>query len=135
MVCYTVGRSTYDSVIDLHDLFMILYLVLTLPWMFLATLKSTSAKSSQIRQIFALGFLSTIPFVVWTYYRHSVMKIPGAYTYYAFLEWSLIFWDVAFDAVAVFELQRIRASHFAIIDTSRSEGSHNDTNQKIGRAH
>jgi hypothetical protein len=61
-----------------------------------------------IRQILLGGFLATIPPLVWMFYRHSVKRIPGAYTHYAFFEWSLVFWDVGFDAVAVTELSHLR---------------------------
>ena len=76
------------------------------------------------------GFLLSIPPLIWLYYRHSVLRIPGAYTHYAFLEWSLVFWDVAFDSVAMSELKHLRVGikHFlvlgltvqqiAVIDTS-----------------
>jgi hypothetical protein len=32
------------------------------------------------------------------------MTGSAAYTYYAFLEWSLVFWDVLFDHAALAEL-------------------------------
>lgn len=54
------------------------------------------------------GFLLTIPPLIWTYYRHSVQRIPGAYTHYAFFEWSLVFWDVSFDYLSVTELGHLR---------------------------
>jgi hypothetical protein len=42
------------------------------------------------------------------YYRHSVMRIPGAYTYYSFLEWSLVVWDVSFDAAASLDVGHLQ---------------------------
>ena len=54
------------------------------------------------------GFLAMVPGIVWQYYRHSVLRIPGAYTTYAFFEWGLVIWDIAFDAVAISELSHIR---------------------------
>lgn len=41
-----------------------------------------------------------------------------AYTYYAFFEWSLVMWDVAFDAGTVFEVGNFQ---IRVIDTSRPE--------------
>ncbi|WRT70118.1 uncharacterized protein IL334_007112 [Kwoniella shivajii] len=104
---------------DLHDLFMILYLILTLPWMYLSTQNSLNATIKRKRRIPFFGFMSMIPPLIWLYYRHSVMHIPGAYTYYSLFEWSLVVWDVAFDALAVLELGHLQ---IAIIDTSSSTG-------------
>ncbi|WVR07560.1 hypothetical protein IAU60_004602 [Kwoniella sp. DSM 27419] len=75
---------------DIHDLFMIL-------------------------RIPFFGFLTMIPPLIWFYYQHSVVRTPGAYTYYSIFEWSLILWDVGFDAIAVEELGNLQ---IAIIDTS-----------------
>lgn len=77
---------------DLHDLFMIFYLLLTIPWMFLST--ENAKRDSQhkryisawtrnvpqltvFRRIPFYGFLATIPPMMWFYYRHSVLRIPG----------------------------------------------------------
>ncbi|KAK8853309.1 hypothetical protein IAR55_004013 [Kwoniella newhampshirensis] len=104
---------------DIHDLFMILYLLLTLPWMTLSTRHCTHTKSKRKRRIPFYGFLATILPLVWLYYRHSVMRIPGAYTYYAMLEWSLVFWDLTFDALVITELADLQ---IAIVDTSGPAG-------------
>ncbi|ORY35803.1 Frag1/DRAM/Sfk1 family-domain-containing protein [Naematelia encephala] len=108
---------------DLHDLFMIVYLVLTLPWMLLSTQNSTTPQARSRRQIVFAGFLLTIPPLIWLYYRHSVLRIPGAYTYYSFFEWSLVFWDVAFDAIATQELSHLK---IAVIDVSSHAKTHGD---------
>lgn len=47
------------------------------------------------------------------YYRHAVKRIPGAYTHYSFPEWSLVFWDVSFDAIAMTELSHLRVRELA----------------------
>ncbi|WWD03771.1 hypothetical protein V865_001827 [Kwoniella europaea PYCC6329] len=104
---------------DLHDLFMILYLLLTLPWMFLSTQNCSNTRTRSIRRIPFFGFLAMIPPLIWFYYKHSIMRIPGAYTYYSMFEWSLVLWDVAFDALAVLELGHLK---IAIIDTTSSSG-------------
>ncbi|WWC91829.1 uncharacterized protein L201_006776 [Kwoniella dendrophila CBS 6074] len=100
-----------------HDLFMILYLLLTLPWMFLSTQNATNPITKRKRRIPFLGFLATIPPLIWLFYKHSVLRVPGAYTYYAMFEWSLVIWDVAFDFMAVYEITHLQ---IAIIDTSTS---------------
>ncbi|ORX35356.1 Frag1/DRAM/Sfk1 family-domain-containing protein [Kockovaella imperatae] len=113
---YITSRDNHD----LHDFFMIIYLILNLPWMFLAMQHSTDRACRRRRQMAFAGFLLTIPPLVWMFYRHSVLRIPGAYTHYSLLEWSLVFWDVAFDAIAITELKDIRIT---IVDVSAS-GSH-----------
>jgi cytochrome b561 len=71
----------------IHDAFMIAYLLLTVPWMVLSTLNSSRATKAgrfvtrrnraDIRKLALYSFLLTIPPLVWQYYRHSVMRIPG----------------------------------------------------------
>ncbi|OCF42243.1 calcofluor white hypersensitive protein [Kwoniella heveanensis CBS 569] len=100
---------------DVHDLFMILYLLLTLPWMYLSTRHSVNPMTRRKRMIPFVGFLAMVPPLIYLFYRHSVARVPGAYTYYSMFEWSLVVWDVAFDAVAVSELGHLQIS---IIDTS-----------------
>lgn len=52
-----------------------------------------------------------VPLVI-CFIRHKVDRIPGAYTTYAFFEWSLIFWDVGFDAVSAIDLEFITFTAF-----------------------
>ncbi|WWC72123.1 uncharacterized protein I206_106083 [Kwoniella pini CBS 10737] len=105
---------------DVHDLFMILYLLLTLPWMSLSTLNCPNSQVRSKRRIPFFGFLAMIPPLIWFYYQHSVARISGAYTYYSIFEWSLVLWDVAFDATAVLELRHLQ---IAVIDTSSPSSS------------
>nr|XP_019001310.1 calcofluor white hypersensitive protein [Kwoniella mangroviensis CBS 8507]OCF64771.1 calcofluor white hypersensitive protein [Kwoniella mangroviensis CBS 8507] len=105
---------------DIHDLFMILYLLLTLPWMFFSTQNCSNTKTRSTRRVPFFGFLAMIPPLIWFYYEHSVMRIPGAYTYYSMFEWSLVVWDVGFDALAVLELSHLQ---IAIVDTTSSSST------------
>ncbi|KAL7421582.1 Protein cwh43 [Cryptotrichosporon argae] len=105
---------------DLHDLFMIVYLLLNLPWMLLSTGNATNAKAKRRRLLAAAGFGVSIPPLIWSFYRHSVARIPGAYTTYAFVEWSLVGWDIAFDAAAVLELGHLQ---IRVVDLSASVDS------------
>lgn len=92
---------------DVHDIFMGLYLVLTPPWMYITsgslaaqpnkeTLMATTSrnllanKARRMRRFAAAAFFGMTPFMVLFFYRHKVLEIPGAYTYYAFFEWGLI---------------------------------------------
>ena len=47
-------------------------------------------KGNKFRKITAGAFFGMIPFMVFFFYRHKVLEIPGAYTSYAFFEWGLI---------------------------------------------
>ena len=87
--------STDDH--DIHDIFMILYIVLTLPWDTLVIYYSPYKKFKILMTSTFFGLL--VPMLYW-YYQHKVMIIPGAYSIYAYFEWSLIFLDIGFDGCA-----------------------------------
>jgi hypothetical protein len=87
---------------------MIVYLVLNLPWMALSIINSPFAKARRLRVIPFVGFLTTIPPLAYMFYRHAALRIPGAYTHYAFFEWSLVVWDIAFDACAYKDLEHVK---------------------------
>ncbi|CCK73481.1 Cwh43p NDAI_0G04980 [Naumovozyma dairenensis CBS 421] len=86
--------STDDH--DTHDIFMIIYIILTLPWDIMITrLSKTSAfKKGLTATIF---FTTLVPMIYW-YIQHQIEKRPGAYSIYAYFEWSLIILDITFDA-------------------------------------
>ncbi|ODN89207.1 calcofluor white hypersensitive protein [Cryptococcus wingfieldii CBS 7118] len=100
---------------DVHDFFMILYLLLTVPWMYLSASNCSSAATASRRRLPMYGYLCTIPPLMWMYYRHSSLKIKGAYTYYSILEWTLVFWDLAFDSLSTLELGHLQ---IAFVDSS-----------------
>ncbi|KAK6543152.1 hypothetical protein TWF694_007071 [Orbilia ellipsospora] len=109
--------STDDH--DWHDIFMISYLVLTLPWTLgcLAT-SPVNAKAIRYRKILAGLFFGTLVPLIYYFIQHKVHKVPGAYTIYAFFEWSLILYDVGFDAVTAldfegFELRLVDTKSFS----------------------
>ncbi|MGG6499525.1 UNVERIFIED_CONTAM: Frag1/DRAM/Sfk1 family protein, partial [Bacteroidetes bacterium 56_B9] len=61
-----------------HDLFMIVYLVLTLPWMIICTLSARTPSTRRYRQLALAGFVATLPPLIYQYYRHSTLRIAGA---------------------------------------------------------
>jgi hypothetical protein len=74
--------------IDSHDFFMIMYLVLTIPWMLLSisaaiqpdTRRRRYVHASQaliIRVQVATLFFATIAPMIYFFIRHSVKRIPG----------------------------------------------------------
>ncbi|KAK0609615.1 Protein cwh43 [Lasiodiplodia hormozganensis] len=99
---WTYITSTDDH--DWHDIFMISYLVATIPWTYgCYVLSPPNVKAIKYRKIFATSFFATIVPLVYFFIQHKVHKKAGAYTIYAFFEWSLVLLDVAFDAVTVFD--------------------------------
>jgi hypothetical protein len=80
--------SIAADISDLHDMFMILYLLLNLPWMYLSSINASTSQARRRRYVNSIceadsrwlsfgGFLLMIPPLIWLFYRHAVMKIPG----------------------------------------------------------
>ncbi|KAG5716861.1 Protein cwh43 [Termitomyces sp. T112] len=85
---------------DVHDAFMITYMVCNLPWMLgsiACTPSGTSVRAKRI--VVSSTFFVTIIPLVYFFIQHKVHRIPGAYTCYSFFEWGLIFFDILYDAI------------------------------------
>ncbi|KAI9481671.1 MAG: Frag1/DRAM/Sfk1 family-domain-containing protein [Benjaminiella poitrasii] len=107
--------STDDHM--MHDIAMVLYLLCTLPWQ-LGVLYSSSSQNQiaiRWRKFLTTAFFTTLPPMIYFFIQHKVKRIPGAYTTYAFFEWSLILYDVAYDAATAIEFQNFQLS---IVDKS-----------------
>ncbi|KAI1493854.1 Frag1/DRAM/Sfk1 family protein [Biscogniauxia mediterranea] len=103
---WTYITSTDDH--DWHDIFMISYLVATIPWTVgCIALSPPNAKAIKYRKYLATAFFGTIPFMVYFFIQHKVHRVAGAYTTYSFFEWSLILFDVAFDAVTALDFDTL----------------------------
>ncbi|KAH6654207.1 Frag1/DRAM/Sfk1 family-domain-containing protein [Truncatella angustata] len=99
---WTYVTSTDDH--DWHDIFMISYLVLTIPWTTgCIALSPPNAKAIKYRKVLAAAFFGTLVPLIYFFIQHKVHRVAGAYTIYAFFEWSLILLDVAFDAVTALD--------------------------------
>ncbi|KAG2236080.1 Frag1/DRAM/Sfk1 family-domain-containing protein [Thamnidium elegans] len=98
-----------------HDITMVIYLLCTLPWQLgvLYTTANENQTAVRWRKLLTSAFFTTLPPMIYFFIQHKVQKVPGAYTTYAFFEWSLILYDVAFDAVTAIEFQNFE---FSIID-------------------
>ncbi|KAI9288989.1 Frag1/DRAM/Sfk1 family-domain-containing protein [Umbelopsis sp. AD052] len=90
-----------------HDIAMVLYLLCTLPWQIgvLSTSDKKNPAAVRWRKFFTFAFFTTLPPMIYYFIQHKVKRVPGAYTTYAFFEWSLILYDVAFDAVTALDFQ------------------------------
>ena len=122
---WTYITSTDDH--DWHDIFMISYIVATLPWTLgCLALSPNNPTAVRYRKILASLFFGTLVPLIYFFIQHKVHRVAGgmtstqnygnelliwtAYTIYAFFEWSLVLLDVAFDAVTVVEF-----SNFEIV--------------------
>ncbi|ODV83477.1 hypothetical protein CANARDRAFT_9538 [[Candida] arabinofermentans NRRL YB-2248] len=96
--------STDDH--DAHDIFMVLYIVLTIPWDLSITML-TAPRSSlrRYRKYMALTFFFMLIPLIYLFIQHKAHKVKGAYSYYAYCEWSLIFLDVGFDALSIIDFK------------------------------
>lgn len=90
---------------DWHDVFMISYLVATLPWTLgcLALSPKTHPKALYYRKILGGSFFATLVPLIYFFIQHKVHKVAGAYTTYAFFEWALVLLDVGFDACTAYD--------------------------------
>lgn len=95
--------STDDH--DVHDIFMISYIVLTLPWDIMIT--RVASKGKILKGITASAFFGTLVPLVYWYIQHRVERRPGAYSIYAYFEWSLIILDISFDALSYSEFKNL----------------------------
>ncbi|CAG8844634.1 19576_t:CDS:2, partial [Racocetra persica] len=103
---------------DVHDIAMIVYLVCTLPWMFgvlSTTPRASHSNSLKYRRWLCNAFFATLMPMIYFFIQHKVHRVKTAYTYYSFFEWSLILYDVAFDAITSFDFKNFQ---LAIIDVS-----------------
>ncbi|KAL3479161.1 Frag1/DRAM/Sfk1 family-domain-containing protein [Aspergillus californicus] len=101
---WTYVTSTDDH--DWHDIFMISYLIATVPWTVgCLALSPNNRRAVKYRKIFAGLFFGSLVPLIYFFIQHKVHKVPGAYTIYAFFEWSLILFDVGFDAVTALDFE------------------------------
>ncbi|KAK6200221.1 Frag1/DRAM/Sfk1 family-domain-containing protein [Scheffersomyces amazonensis] len=98
--------STDDH--DWHDIFMISYIILTIPWNVAITLLSDKKSIQRSGRFYtSISFFGTlIPLIYW-FIQHKVHVRAGAYSIYAYFEWALIILDVAFDTWSIVDFKDI----------------------------
>lgn len=96
--------STDDH--DWHDIFMISYIVLTIPWN-LSVTKLSPPRSSirRKRKYTSFVFFGTLVPLIYLFVDHKVHHKPGSYSYYAYTEWGLIVFDILFDSWSIIDFQ------------------------------
>ncbi|GMM31106.1 Cwh43 protein [Martiniozyma asiatica (nom. inval.)] len=96
--------STDDH--DWHDIFMILYIVLTLPWdIGITKLSPPRSSLRRYRKYTAWAFFLTLVPLIYLFIQHKVHHVPGSYSYYAYCEWGLIVLDIAFDSWCIVDFK------------------------------
>ena len=103
----TCGGWTYVTSTDdhgWHDIFMVSYLVATIPWTLgCLALSLPNPTAIRYRKILAGSFFGTLVPAAYYFAQHKFNRVVGAYTMYAFFEWTLVLLDVAFDAVTALD--------------------------------
>ncbi|KGK39540.1 hypothetical protein CAS74_002940 [Pichia kudriavzevii] len=96
--------STDDH--DWHDIFMISYIVLTLPWdISIIKLTSPGTTLKKYRKLTAYAFFGTLFPLIYLFVQHKIHHTPGSYSYYAYTEWLLIVFDILFDSWAILDFR------------------------------
>ncbi|KAI5955449.1 CWH43 [Candida theae] len=101
--------STDDH--DAHDVFMIAYIVLTIPWDMCTTLLSPRGSFQRKGRFYTgISFFGTLVPLIYWFIQHKVHVRPGAYSVYAYFEWSLIGLDILFDAWSALDFSDIEVT-------------------------
>ncbi|KAI9147730.1 Protein CWH43 [Paramyrothecium foliicola] len=117
---WTYITSTDDH--DWHDILMISYIVATLPWTTgCIALSPPNPTAIKYRKYLAGAFFGTLVPLIYFFIQHKVHRVAGAYTTYAFFEWSLIIFDVAFDAVTALDFSTFEVMVRDVKGTSKGE--------------
>lgn len=97
--------STDDH--DWHDIFMIAYIVLTIPWHVGISVLTPKSVIKSGRIITSVAFFSTLVPLVYWFIQHKVHIRPGAYSIYAYFEWALILLDIGFDTWSIWDFEKL----------------------------
>lgn len=101
--------STDDH--DWHDIFMISYIVLTIPWdVSVIKLTPKPSKLNSFRFYTCLAFFFTLIPLIYLFIQHKVHRVAGAYSYYAYCEWALILLDIGFDTWSIVDFNDLQIS-------------------------
>ncbi|KAG9297374.1 hypothetical protein G9A89_009458 [Geosiphon pyriformis] len=122
----TCGGWTYITSSEdhnIHDISMISYIVLTLPWMLGSlAIAPDNPRAQMYRKRLIMLFFGTLAPMIYFFIRHKVYAIPGAYTIYAFFEWTLIIYDIGFDAVSLYDFS---SYEIRVVDLTVQPGLYN----------
>ncbi|KAI0701217.1 Frag1/DRAM/Sfk1 family-domain-containing protein [Cytidiella melzeri] len=105
---------------DWHDILMITYIVCNLPWMYGGIACTSHPKARSRRRLVANSFFLSLVPMIYFFVQHKVHRVPGAYTYYAFFEWSLIILDILYDSILQIDVEHAHLQ----ITVGSSNGDH-----------
>ncbi|KAJ2891481.1 hypothetical protein MKZ38_000325 [Zalerion maritima] len=126
---WTYITSTDDH--DWHDILMVSYIIATLPWTIgCIYLSPPNARAIKYRKYLACAFFGTLVPLIYYFIQHKVHRVAGAYTTYAFLEWSLILFDIAFDAVTALDYSTFELVVRDVKGVSKGVAASRSTNGK-----
>ncbi|KAK6442875.1 Protein cwh43 [Oleoguttula sp. CCFEE 5521] len=122
---FTCGGWTYVTSTDghmAHDVFMVAYLVATIPWTVgNIALSPAGTRSLRLRKYFGAGFFLMLVPLTYFFLQHKIHRVPGAYTTYAMCEWLVVLLDVAFDAVTAVDFSGVEIVVTDVKGFSRGE--------------
>ncbi|KAI9597182.1 Frag1/DRAM/Sfk1 family-domain-containing protein [Syncephalis fuscata] len=113
--------STDDH--DIHDIGMLLYILCTFPYMIGTIWHERRLSGVKVqhavkwRKRLGILFGASLGPLAYFFIQHKVHKVKGAYSFYALFEWSLIFYDIAFDACSAWCFSRLQV---LVMDTGRA---------------
>ncbi|KAK6592555.1 Protein CWH43 [Botrytis cinerea] len=95
-------------------------------------LSPDNARAVKYRKYLAGSFFGTLVPLVYFFIQHKVHRVAGAYTTYAFFEWALILFDVAFDAVTALDFETFE---LVVKDVKgQSKGKEKEVGQLFGQS-
>lgn len=89
----SIGGWVYVTSCDnatLHSISMAMYLISQVSFMYLS-------KVSFVQKIAQRTYITNIGIMMYYLYSHNMLRVSGAYSYYAVFEWMLVPLDIAFD--------------------------------------
>ncbi|KAF9207197.1 hypothetical protein BGZ49_000993 [Haplosporangium sp. Z 27] len=114
----------------IHDFAMIIYLLCTVPHV-VGTIKSApkNLRTQKYRRYFGYAFFGALVPMVYFFIQHNVHRVPGAYSYYAIFEWSLIISDLGFDAISMIDFETFE---FRVVDIGPNGNRDDDDRKTFG---
>ncbi|KAF2666706.1 calcofluor white hypersensitive protein [Microthyrium microscopicum] len=99
---WTYVTSTDDH--HWHDIFMVAYLVATVPWTVgCLAISPPNPIALKWRRRFGAGFFIALIPLTYYFLQHKIHHVAGAYTKYALFEWAVVLIDVGFDATTMYD--------------------------------
>lgn len=96
--------STDDH--DAHDILMISYIVLNIPWMWgTMARRARDPLARRIRKTTVALFWGSLIPMGYFFYQHKAKRIPGAYSKYSIFEWLVVLFDILFDSAIECDLR------------------------------